>query len=95
MIGLLWMDTDLTNRVEEKVKRAADRYFKKYGSWPNWAYVNPGELEPDSLELVEIAEGVIPMEGLRSVLPLHVWVVNNTQKKKQPKTRKKNEVPTV
>ena len=79
-VGLLWFDDDPRKEVSLKVKEAAERYFEKFGRWPNICYVSPAVLP-----LPRDAEGVHP-DSLRVlssplVLPDHFWVGERHQSK--------------
>jgi len=73
--GLLWFDNDPHRPLEEKVKRAARRYKKKFGRMPNVCYVNPAMLAqnrgPTSLP---ISKGTVKLVASPTVLPNHFLV---------------------
>jgi hypothetical protein len=46
MVGMMWFDNEPVT-VEEKIRRAAAHYQKKYGSWPTRALVDPGMVAED------------------------------------------------
>lgn len=75
-VGLLWFDDDPKKEVSLKVKEAAERYFEKFGRWPNVCYVAPATFP---------LEGV-HHDGLRVlssplVLPDHFWIGESHQSK--------------
>ena len=84
-VGLLWFDDDPKKEVSLKVKEAAERYFEKFGRWPNVCYVSPATLPlPRDAECIGI-EGV-HLDGLRVlssplILPDHFWVGESHQSK--------------
>lgn len=43
-VGLLWFDDDRKKEASLKIKEAAERYFEKFGRWPNLCYVSPATL---------------------------------------------------
>ena len=77
-IGLLWFDNDPKSELEEKIRRAAGHYRKKYGEPANMVMANtatlaeqsslspPFEIELDDMALKVVAAG--------NVLPHHFWV---------------------
>ncbi len=75
-VGLLWFDDDPKKELSLKVEEAAERYFEKFGLWPNVCYVSPATL-PLPRDAVGM-EGV-HLDGLRVlssplILPDHFWV---------------------
>jgi len=88
-VGLLWLDDDPKKEVSLKIKEAAERYFEKFGRWPNVCYVNPATLLlPQNTEGVGMED--VHLDSLRVlssplVLPDHFWVGESPQ----PKERKK------
>ena len=72
-VGLLWLDNDSRRGVEDKVKRAASHYQKKYGCMPNLCFVHPsmlggnGKPKPLHVDKVEV-------RSVRSMLPDHFWL---------------------
>lgn len=80
-VGLLWFDDDPKKEVSLKVKEAAQRYFEKFGRWPNLCYVSPATLP---LPRDPIGTKGIHLDGLRVlsshlVLPDHFWVGESHQ----------------
>jgi hypothetical protein len=77
-IGLLWFDNDPKAELEEKIRRAAGHYHKKYGQPANMVQANTGTLSelsslspPFDLELDDTALKVV---AASNVLPHHFWV---------------------
>jgi hypothetical protein len=68
-VGLLWYDDDPGRSLEDKVRRAAAHYERKYGHAPDLCFVHPGAFNGKARKIggVEIRPG-------RSVLPHHFWV---------------------
>jgi len=86
-VGLLWFDDDPKKEVSLKVKEAAERYFEKFGRWPNVCYVSPVTL-PLSRDFV-VTESA-HLDGLRVlpshlVLPDHFWVGESHQSQEKEK----------
>jgi hypothetical protein len=48
--GWLWFDNDQSRTVEEKVRRAAERYREKFGRVPNTCYVHPQAIDDKELQ---------------------------------------------
>jgi len=75
--GLLWFDDDPRRQLEEKVRRAATYYERKYGQSPTLCFVHPsvfngngngkGNGKKSKADGVEIRAG-------RAVLPDHFWL---------------------
>ena len=66
--GLLWYDGDPERPLEEKVRRAAERYVEKFGTAPDTCFVHPSELNGSVMvdECKVIAH--------QSVLKNHLWI---------------------
>lgn len=86
--GLLWFDDDPRKQLEEKVRRAAAHYERKYGRAPTLCFVHPSVLNNSSKRsdgngkrgkqsrkqnAVNKVGGVEIRTG-RSVLPDHFWL---------------------
>jgi hypothetical protein len=71
--GLLWFDDDPRRQLEEKVRRAAVHYERKYGQVPNLCFVHPSAFNGNGKRRVVKAGGVEIRPG-RSVLPDHFWL---------------------
>jgi len=71
--GLLWFDDDPRRQLEEKVKRAATHYERKYGASPTLCFVHPSTLNGNGGKSLKKAGGVEIRPG-RSVLPDHFWL---------------------
>jgi len=70
-VGWMWFDDDTQASLEEKVRKAAGRYRKKFGCRPNTCCVNPALL-PDGRE--EIWCGRVRVIPLPNVLSHHFWL---------------------
>jgi len=86
-VGLLWFDDDPRKEVSLKVKEAAERYFEKFGRWPNICYVSPAALP---LPRDSVGTEGVPLDGLRVspsplILPDHFWVGESDQSKETGK----------
>jgi hypothetical protein len=69
--GLLWFDDDPAATLEDKVRKAAAHYERKYGHRPDLCLVHPPTFGGDGK--VEKVDGVTIRPG-RSVLPHHFWL---------------------
>ncbi len=67
-VGMLWLDTDKSRTLDEKVARAAEYYENKYGNLPELCFVNSKVIE-GSIEV-----GHIKVEAAKTVLPNHFWL---------------------
>jgi hypothetical protein len=72
--GLLWFDDDPNRRLEEKVRRAAMHYERKYGRPPDLCFVNPSALENDDQEQEPSRAGRVEIKPGMTVLPHHFWL---------------------
>ena len=66
--GMLWLDDDKRRSLEDKVRRAADYYERKYGRAPQVCLVN-GKALAEALEVDEIK-----VRPAGHVLPSHLWL---------------------
>jgi hypothetical protein len=73
--GLLWFDDKPGRTLEEKIRQAATRYQIKYGQPATMCFVNPSMLGDVS------NVGGIQVNGLRTVLPHHLWMGVGTEGK--------------
>lgn len=73
--GLFWFDDTPGRTLEEKIKQAATRYQIKYGQPPTLCFVHPSAL--GDVESV----GGIEVNGLKTVLPSHLWLGVGREKK--------------
>ncbi|MBI4771743.1 MAG: hypothetical protein HY784_15340 [Chloroflexi bacterium] len=66
---MLWFDDDGGRSLEEKVRRAAEHYARKYGQRPTLCFVNPGALNggPHSVAGVQLRK-------TRTVMLNHFWI---------------------
>ena len=71
-IGMMWLDTDKTRTLEEKVTRAADHYREKYGRFPELCLVNKRLLDD------ERKVGRVVVQPAKTVLPGHFWLGMST-----------------
>ena len=65
-VGMLWFDDNQTRTLEEKVRRAAAYYRKKYGRKPDLCLINPQSGNGRTK-----AVGSIQLLALPDVLPYH------------------------
>jgi len=74
-VGWLWFDNDPGRTVEEKVRRAAERYREKFGRTPDTCYVHPQAIagEEPSLTL-HVKDGPVRVVSARHILPHHFWL---------------------
>lgn len=68
--GLLWFDDNKSRSVGDKIERAVQRYFQKYGCDPDVCYVHPLTLGDSGLNQV----GNTKVLSAKSVLPYHFWL---------------------
>ena len=67
-VGMLWLDTDKSRSLDEKVLRAIEYYQDKYGRLPELCLVNSRVIaEAKSV-------GQVKVEAARTVLPDHFWL---------------------
>ncbi len=79
-VGMLWLDDTPRRPLEEKVRRAAAYYRRKYGQQPTLCYVHPAMLPEGRLEV----EGVA-VRPLKDILPQHLWLgVAEAQEAQRP-----------
>jgi hypothetical protein len=74
-IGMLWFD-DSARTLPEKITRAAAYYAEKYGRAPTLCLVNPAGLNGS-----EGQHGGVQVRGARSVMPHHLWIGVDEEKK--------------
>jgi len=73
--GLLWFDNDPRRPLEEKVKRAAQRYKEKFGRMPNVCYINPTLLaQNEGLTSLPIQKATVKLVASPTILPNHFLV---------------------
>lgn len=69
--GMLWFDNSKIT-LNEKIRKAVDYYFNKYGKNPDLCLVHPSAL---SSEAFEIFQGkTVRIRPYRPVLPGHIWI---------------------
>jgi hypothetical protein len=73
-IGMLWYDDDRQRTLEDKVRRAADYYRRKYGQSPNLCLINP-----QSANGGPQAVNSIKLQTAANILPHHFWIGVATQ----------------
>lgn len=82
--GLLWYDDDPHRGLEDKVGRAAQRYWEKYGRWPNTCYVHPKVVAEHTGQEVQVAcsrkqRTVIRVVSAPNILLHHYWLGETTR----------------
>ena len=75
-VGLLWFDDDPKKEVSLKVKEAAERYFQKFGRWPNVCYVGRATFPLEGIHLDGLRVLSSPL-----ILPDHFWIGESHQSK--------------
>ena len=70
--GMLWFDNS-TNTLENKIKKAAEYYTKKYGLKPNLCLVHPSMGEKTEFDGIQGIQG-IQVRPYRPILPGHIWI---------------------
>lgn len=68
-VGWLWFDNDPGRSVEEKVRRAAERYREKFGQVPDTCYVHPQAISEEELQC-----GPVRVICARHILLNHFWL---------------------
>ncbi len=68
-VGMLWYDDDKKRSLEERVRRAADYYRRKYGRVPTRCFVHPAALAAGTSEAAGMR-----IEASANVLPNHIWL---------------------
>lgn len=76
-VGLLWFDNDPGRGIEEKVRRAAAHYQRKYGRMPDLCLVHPRMLggngdRASPAPLLRV--GGVEIRPGRAILPDHFWL---------------------
>jgi len=66
--GLLWYDDTANRSLEEKVRRAAAHYERKYGQPPTLCFVHPSAR--NGVDRVD----EIQVEKLRTIGPNYLWI---------------------
>jgi hypothetical protein len=75
--GLLWFDDDTSKDLEEKVRRAAAHYERKYGQSPTLCFVHPSALNGNgngSGDDSNLQTGGVEVRSGRTILPDHFWL---------------------
>ena len=84
--GLLWYDGDPRRPLEDKIGRAAERYRRKYGRWPNTCYVHAesgGDDGQDGSNLavrLEEPQACIRVLSAPNILLHHFWLGESSEK---------------
>jgi len=81
-VGWLWFDNDPGRSVEEKVRRAAERYREKFGRAPDTCYVHPQAIGEKELQC-----GPVRVVAARHVLLHHFWLGILARQKDAPRVR--------
>ncbi|MFZ5918368.1 MAG: hypothetical protein ACOYZ7_15615 [Chloroflexota bacterium] len=68
-VGWLWFDNDTSLTLEDKVRRAAERYQNKFGHRPDVCYVHP-----QAMGVEEQQFGPMRVIAARHILPHHFWL---------------------
>jgi len=69
-VGMLWFDNDPKRSLPERIEKAAQYYFSKYGRDASVCYMNPkGDLN-DLPGMV----GEIRILSSKTILPNHFWI---------------------
>ncbi len=68
--GMLWFDNSNIT-LSEKIQKAEEYYFKKYGRQPDLVLVHPSMFDTNQRQL-EV--GKITVRPYRPVLPGHIWI---------------------
>ena len=66
--GMLWFDNSKTT-LQEKLEKAIDYYFKKYGKRADLCLLHPSTMENEKVEIKGLT-----IRPYRPVLPGHIWV---------------------
>jgi hypothetical protein len=82
--GLLWYDDDPDRSLIEKVRRATQRYSKKFGAPPDACYVHPSVLK-DNGRVKEV--GGVRVMALPSVLRHHFWLGREEKRRRRKAAR--------
>ena len=70
-VGMLWFDNDAARALDEKIRRAAIYYQKKYGREPSVCYIHPSML-PNGASAPN--NGAIRVQPAPWILPNHYWL---------------------
>ncbi len=81
-VGWLWFDNDSKRPVEEKVRRAAERYRKKFGRKPDMCYVHPQAIAGQEQQC-----GSVRVVAARHILPHHFWLGVVANRKDAPQAK--------
>jgi len=68
-VGWMWFDNDPNRTIEEKVRRAAEKYRAKFGRFPNTCYVNQAAIAESETKV-----GRVKVIGAPNILPHHFWL---------------------
>lgn len=67
-IGMLWYDNG-SNKLKERVQRAAEYYTDKYGRKPNLCLVNPEMIKGETSKV-----NGVQVRTAAAVMPNHFWI---------------------
>lgn len=68
MAGWMWYDDHPGRSIEDKIRRAVERYHAKFGEWPNTCRVNRQAIRAD------FRCGRVSVVGVRNVLLHHFFL---------------------
>jgi len=69
-VGMLWLDSDRSESLPGRIRRASNYYREKYGRSPDLCFVHPSAREegmPSSVDGLEVRAEI-------TVLPDHFWI---------------------
>ncbi|MDX1614613.1 MAG: hypothetical protein R3300_09910 [Candidatus Promineifilaceae bacterium] len=67
-VGMLWLDDERDRSLQEKVRRAAEYYQRKYGDMPQLCFVNQTAVaEGERVDQIDVVPAAY-------VLPHHFWL---------------------
>ncbi|MBN1265408.1 MAG: hypothetical protein JXA25_07940 [Anaerolineales bacterium] len=69
-VGMLWFDNDSQRSLPERIEKAAQYYYRKYGRDASVCYLNPAG---DVVELPGMV-GEIRILSSKKILPDHFWI---------------------
>ncbi len=83
-VGMLWFDSNKTDKLETKIKRASSYYKKKYGQAPNLCFVHPSMLAnngsaPQDEKAFQQTTAGLELRCSKSLLPNHFWLGFNPE----------------
>ncbi|MGD8622597.1 MAG: hypothetical protein PVI81_08925 [Anaerolineales bacterium] len=69
-IGMLWFDEDCELDVAQKIARASDYYWQKYGRKPNLCFVHPESMDESDLP----SDVAVEVKSSQTLLQNHFWI---------------------